>query len=101
MRWAYNSWTKNPLQDSRFRTWAAGDCYMVYPNSSSVRFERLIEGIQYVEKIKILRKEFAKNNDTGKLKLLDEAVSKFVPMNLKGDNATQMVNEFKYVFDKL
>lgn len=101
LRWAYNSWTKNPLQDSRFRTWAAGDCYMVYPNSSSVRFERLIEGIQYVEKIKILRKEFAKNNDTGKLKLLDEAVSKFVPMNLKGDNATQMVNEFKYVFDKL
>lgn len=101
LRWAYNSWTKNPLQDSRFRTWAAGDCYMVYPNSSSVRFERLIEGIQYVEKIKILRKEFAKNNDMDKLKLLDEAVSKFVPMNLKGDNATQMVNEFKYVFDKL
>lgn len=44
LRWAYNSWTESPLQDSRFRSWAAGDCYLVYPDGrSSIRFERLIE----------------------------------------------------------
>ena len=26
LRWAYNSWTARPCQDSRFITWASGDC---------------------------------------------------------------------------
>ena len=48
LRWAYNSWPKQPNQDSRFnsRSWYSGDCYLVYPDGSSIRFERLIEGIQ-------------------------------------------------------
>jgi hypothetical protein len=25
LRWAFNSWVKDPLHDSRFRTWPAGD----------------------------------------------------------------------------
>ena len=29
LRWALNSWVKNPLQDSRFTAWAAGDTYMI------------------------------------------------------------------------
>lgn len=56
LRWAYNSWVEFPCQDSRFHTWAAGDTYLVYPmNSSSVRFEKLIEGIQMYEKIQLLK----------------------------------------------
>ena len=52
LRWAYNSWTAAPFTDSRFRTWASGDCYLVYPgNVSSVRFEKLFEGIQQAEKL--------------------------------------------------
>ena len=51
--------------------------------------------------IRILRKEFTDNNNSAKLKLLNDAVSKFVPMNLRIDNATQMVDEFKSVMDKL
>lgn len=98
LRWAYNSWTLDPLRDSRFRSWASGDCYLVYPNSSSIRFERLIEGIQYYEKIRVLRKELA--GKPSKLKALNEAVSKFVPQNLHGLNATQMVNDFKTVMNK-
>lgn len=31
LRWAVNSWTADPLRDSRFRTWAAGDTYSIYP----------------------------------------------------------------------
>ena len=55
LRWAYNSWVKNPCVDSRFRTWRAGDCYLVYPDGPSIASQRLIEGIQDNEKIRILR----------------------------------------------
>ena len=62
LRWAYNSWPENPLLDSRFTRWPSGDTYFVYPNAqSSVRFERLREGIQDYEKIRILRKELAEH----------------------------------------
>ncbi len=55
LRWAYNSWPGDVMHDSRFRTWPSGDTYFVYPGPySSVRFEKLIEGIQDHEKIRIL-----------------------------------------------
>ena len=58
LRWAYNSWVESPNQDSRFTAWAAGDTYLVYSmNQSSVRFEKLIEGIQMFEKIQMLKLE--------------------------------------------
>lgn len=60
LRWAYNSWTADPIRDSRFRNWAAGDTYMVYPEGrSSIRFERLREGIQDWVKAMQLRRELA------------------------------------------
>ena len=60
LRWAYNSWVEDPIRDSRFRKWAAGDTYIVYPEGrSSIRFERLIEGVQDWEKIRILQAESA------------------------------------------
>jgi len=59
LRWAYNSWTITPLQDSRYfkRNWLSGDCFFVYPGESSIRMERLVEGIQAYEKIRILRED--------------------------------------------
>ncbi len=36
LRWSYNSWTKNPLYDSRFRRFPAGDTYMVYPGGTQL-----------------------------------------------------------------
>lgn len=58
LRWAYNSWVQSPCQDSRFTAWAGGDTYLVYPtNSSSARFEKLIEGIQMFEKIQMLKQD--------------------------------------------
>ena len=92
LRWAYNSWTKEPLLDSRFRTWAAGDCYLVYPGRSSIRMERLVEGMQNAEKIRILREEYTSKGMTNKLKKLNEAVAKFVPENHTKDNAAEMVH---------
>ena len=50
--------TANPQYDSRFRYWASGDTYIVYPGGrSSVRFERLIDGIENAEKVRQLRRE--------------------------------------------
>jgi hypothetical protein len=56
LRWAYNSWVENPLVSTDFVTWPSGDCFLVYPgNRSSLRFERLRDGIEEFEKIRILR----------------------------------------------
>lgn len=77
LRWAYNSWTEEPLLDSRFRTWAAGDTYIIYPgNRTSIRFEKLIEGIQAYEKIRILREEYARTGNAEASARLEEALSK-------------------------
>lgn len=77
LRWSYNSWVKNPLQDSRFRTWPAGDTYMVYPqNRSSIRFERLREGIQDYEKARIVIKALKVKNDAEGLRRLNQAIQK-------------------------
>ena len=67
-----------PLLDSRFRSWAAGDTYSIYPgNRSSIRFEKLLEGIQDFEKIRILRDRFkASGND----KALSELESLLLPL---------------------
>ncbi len=56
LRWAFDSWTEDPLLDTKHTTWPAGDCFLVYPGArSSIRFERLREGIQDFEKIRQLR----------------------------------------------
>lgn len=58
LRWAYNSWAADPQYDSRFGKWLSGDTYLVYPfNRSSVRFEKLIDGIEVAEKVRQLRRE--------------------------------------------
>ncbi len=57
LRWAFNSWVEDPFLDTKHTTWDAGDCFLVYPGPrSSIRFERLREGIQEYEKIRILRR---------------------------------------------
>ena len=64
------------MLDSRFRTWPAGDTYIIYPDGrSSIRFERLREGIQDAEKIRILRGKF--QNEPERLTQLNEMVSRF------------------------
>jgi hypothetical protein len=91
LRWAYNSWVENPLQDSRFRTWPAGDTYIVYPNNrSSIRFETLREGIQDAEKIRILREDFIKRNMTEELEFLNRIVAKF-NITSKPDNLEELL----------
>ncbi|MBE6215321.1 MAG: DUF4091 domain-containing protein [Bacteroidales bacterium] len=54
LRWAYNSWPENPLTDSRFRAFTSGDTFIAYPGGrTSVRLERLVQGIQQYEKVMV------------------------------------------------
>ncbi len=102
LRWAYNSWTEKPLLDSRFITWAAGECYMMYPGSrSSIRIERLIEGIQDFEKVQILKKELSEKGNQKKLNELNEIISTFVDDNLNAENAATMVNKARALINEL
>lgn len=55
LRWALNSWPENPCKDSRYSKWLSGDTYLLYPEGPSTRFERLIQGIQDYEKLRILK----------------------------------------------
>lgn len=60
LRWAYNSWNEAPLRCTDFGKWPSGDCFLVYPGAcSSIRFERLRDGIEDAEKIRILRERAA------------------------------------------
>ena len=103
LRWALNSWVKDPLLDSRFTAWAAGDCYILYPGGrTSTRFERLIEGIQAYEKIRILRNETDKK---GRKKNYDKQIEKilepFDEFNLLEVPAAKVVNQAKAALNKL
>ena len=56
LRWAYNSWPENPMTDSRFRAFTSGDTFIAYPlGRSSVRLERLVQGIQEYEKVQVMK----------------------------------------------
>ncbi|MDQ0638155.1 hypothetical protein QF042_001720 [Pedobacter sp. W3I1] len=96
VRWAYNSWTKNPLVDSRFITWPAGDTYQIYPGPlSSVRFEKLIEGAQDFEKISILKAQYATDKNTKQLSELNMALGTFDIKLLATTSADEMLQKVK------
>ncbi|QPH39197.1 DUF4091 domain-containing protein [Pedobacter endophyticus] len=101
VRWAFNSWTKNPLADTRFTAWPAGDTYMIYPGPlTSVRFEKLIEGGQDFEKIKQLQALYAKTSNTSALNELNEALGNFEIKNLSTITAADMLQRVKPLLNK-
>lgn len=81
LRWAYNSWPARPEYDSRFRYWASGDTYIVYPGArSSVRFERLVDGVELFEKVNTLRAKYADKPEV--LVPLEAELAKMRALNL-------------------
>ena len=101
LRWALNSWVKNPLQDSRFTAWAAGDTYMIYPEGrSSIRFERLIEGIHSYKKIRILKEEFEKKGNKSAIKKIDKILKAFDEFSLEEIPAATVVTKAKEAINK-
>lgn len=75
LHWSFMNWTDNPLEDSRFFLFAPGDTYFVYPDGrSSVRYERMVEGIQLSEKLRILEKELLEKGDLNGYEALQKAL---------------------------
>lgn len=99
LRWAYNSWPEDPMIDSRYIKWPAGDTYFIYPGPlSSVRFERLREGIQDYEKIRIIRNELDQKNSpeaAAAQARLDEFLSSIDAKTLDSEFAANVINAGK------
>ncbi|MCY1719344.1 DUF6067 family protein [Prolixibacteraceae bacterium Z1-6] len=101
LRWAYNSWVEDPVQDSRFRTWPGGDTFFVYPGAkSSIRFEKVREGIQDYEKLKILTQKLQKCDDEKArehLEKIEDVLNGFNAEKIKEDGALKQVLKAKEV----
>ena len=101
LRWAYNSWTLDPLTDTRFRTWPAGDCFVVYPGGrGSVRFSKLVEGIQDFEKVRILRAQWQKEGNEAKLAQLTEVLKPFTSDKILEEGPAKAIAAAKSFLDK-
>lgn len=101
LRWAYNSWTMDPLADARFRTWPAGDCFVVYPGGrGSVRFSKLTEGIQDFEKVRILRAQWQKEGNEAKLAQLTEVLKPFTSDKILEEGPAKALITAKSFLDK-
>lgn len=66
LRWAYDAWVENPLQDATHNAFEPGDSFLVYPEAvgtvnpqvqSSLRLERMEEALHDVIKWKQMLKE--------------------------------------------
>lgn len=99
LRWAYNAWPEDPIRDSRFVTWTGGDTYIIYPqNFSSIRFERLLEGVQDWEKLRIIRDEYRDRPE--ELTKLDDLLLNFrTEKPFEGWN--ELLNEAKGQLNKM
>lgn len=82
LRWAYDAWVADPARDARHIFWPAGDAFMVYPGAaSSIRFEKMREGIVDFEKLKILQAKAARSKNTAVKKLavqLEQHLKRFI-----------------------
>ena len=101
LRWAYNSWTLDPLTDTRFRTWPAGDCFVVYPGGrGSVRFSKLVEGIQDFEKVRILRSRWQETGNEAKLGQLTGILNSFTSETVLTEGPTKALAAAKSFLDR-
>ena len=101
LHWSWMNWPENPLTDSRFKLFAPGDTYCIYPGPrSSVRWERFIEGIQQTEKIRILREQYQQEGNRPALNKLNKAVQTFNSSKLTYyESASKRVNYLESVLN--
>ena len=101
LRWAYNSWTLDPLTDARFRTWPAGDCFVVYPGGrGSVRFSKLVEGIQDFEKVRILRSRWQETGNETKISQLTGILKSFTSETVLAEGPAKALAAAKSFLDR-
>ena len=66
LRWAYDAWVENPLEDTTHSSFEPGDCFLIFPDlktaenpisKKSVRLEKMAEGVRDVNKLMQIEKE--------------------------------------------
>lgn len=66
LRWAYDAWVENPLEDTTHNAFEAGDTFLIFPDErtaenpvskSSVRLEKMAEGVRDVNKLVLMQKK--------------------------------------------
>ncbi len=66
LRWAYDAWVADPLEESTHSSFPAGDCFLVYPSEQedevkeskfSLRLAKLDEGVRDINKLYLMREE--------------------------------------------
>ncbi|MHC4199062.1 MAG: DUF4091 domain-containing protein, partial [Planctomycetota bacterium] len=101
LRWAFCSYTRDPFVTTDYprRRWPTGDCFLIYPGPrSSIRFERLREGIQDYEKVRVLREMLTARGAAGKAGLakLDAILG-----GIRNSAHTDVVNKAKRELEEL
>ena len=102
LRWAYNSWPHRPEYDSRFRRWGSGDTYQMYPHArTSMRFERLVDGVEAFEKVRVMRIQHADNPEV--LAPLEAHLDKMASLKLTDTSLPwhEMMEEAVRLLDEL
>ena len=65
LRWAYDAWVADPLNDATHNSFEPGDCFLIYPDEKtaenpvsrrSVRLARVAEGVRDVNKLMYIAK---------------------------------------------
>ncbi|WP_430809289.1 glycoside hydrolase domain-containing protein [Carboxylicivirga sp. 1411-1] len=101
----FNNWLDKPLLDARVSKQSSGGNFLIYPEGrSSIRYERLIEGIQDYEKLRMIRdQELAKGDVVAQQRLekLDEVLSDFVINRIPRESAAQMIGNGRQVLHEL
>ena len=79
LRWAWNSWPKDPKKDATYWAWTAGDTFLCYPDGEpSWRFMELRNGIAAAEKVRLLKEQGLFKEELAKVAALykqDEATA--------------------------
>ncbi len=66
LRWAYDAWVEDPLNDVTHNAFEPGDCFLFYPDQkdalepvgkSSVRLEKMAEGVRDINKLMFMERE--------------------------------------------
>ncbi len=109
MGWyTYDTWPADVMRDARNIHWngGAGDCFMIYPGAnSSIRFEKMREGIVDYEKLKILKTQAAKSHDAAvktAVRQLEEHLQTFNNERaFKKENLASDIGKGKMMMDEL
>ncbi|MCK4563521.1 MAG: DUF4091 domain-containing protein [Verrucomicrobia bacterium] len=95
LRWAYCSWVADPLVDVRHTAFQGGDCFQVCSGArSSIRFERLRDGIEDYEKIAILKGQLSSAN-------LLELENTLSTISYPQPDCTQVIQDARAVLETL